>query len=255
MLEAELDWFDEAELEGWFEEAELDGWLLEVEAEDDGWLDEAEAEEDGWFIDDDWLAEPEVEAWLLEPALADWLDEPDAPPAEARPGMSALACLAWSIAAWVLGPILPSTAPGSKPLSFSACWSWRTDSSPCAMLLALFALVAPFVEAEAAGWFAEADWLAEAELDGWFAVAETAGWLAELDFSVEDWPAAMAEPAAIRAAARASFLNSMDVILSYTKRGDTGRCRALPFGALRARKLQRCAAPTDARFLRTASRG
>ena len=93
---------------------------------------------------------------------------------------------------------------------------------------------------------------------GWFAEAEAAGWLAEADFSVLDWPAAIAEPAAIRAATRASFLNFMGVFLSssYTGNGkNTGYSRAVPFGARNAGKLHGATAPSDARCFRLPHRG
>jgi hypothetical protein len=38
-------------------------------------------------------------------------------------------------AAWVFGPMMPSIGPGSKPLSFSDCCSWRTESVPALVLL------------------------------------------------------------------------------------------------------------------------
>ena len=51
----------------------------------------------------DWPAEAD---WFAE-AEPDWPDEAEALATELRPGMSALACFAWSIAAWVLGTQKP----------------------------------------------------------------------------------------------------------------------------------------------------
>jgi hypothetical protein len=103
-------------------------------------------------------------------------------------------------------------------------------------------------EAEAAGWLAEADaagWFVEDEA-GWLAEAEAAGWLADADFSFSElgWLAAIAVPAAMRAATRASFLNSMVYVLSY------GQLTAIRFVAPPARKFQGEPAPSDARHLR-----
>jgi hypothetical protein len=249
LLEAEDDgWVAEAVLAGWFDEAELEAWL--VEADEAGWL--ADAVDAGWF------AEAEDEGWFADAELDGWLAEADVL-LEAEPSMPATctpAALAWSMAACVRGPLTPSTGPGSKPLSFSACWSWRTDSSPLAWLPEALALVpfeaeaelVPFeplvepeaieeddgwlVEAEDEGWFVDAGWLAEAEADGW---------LVEADDALLS--AAITEPAAIRAAARASFLNFMDCVLSY------GQLTAVRFGPNRAGKLHRTAAPSDARRL------
>jgi hypothetical protein len=200
-----------AEDEGWFVEAVLAGWLVEAagwfaDAELDGWLVDALAA--GWFADaDGWFIDDEAEA-------LDSLETPGRP--------ATFACFALSRAAWVFGPMMPSTGPGSKPLSFSACWSWRTDSSPFAPAAMLESLEGWLVEAEMAGWFAEAEpdgWLVEAA--GWFAEADAAGWLAEAagwfadaegcevdEADLSYWPA-ITEPAAIRAVTRASFLNSM----------------------------------------------
>lgn len=234
-------WFVEADAAGWFAEADAAGWLAEADAAG------CSAEADGWFAEAD-----------------DGLDDAEA--TELRPGMSAFACFALSIAACVRGPMMPSTGPGSKPLSFSACWSCFTDSSPLAAgaLLTLEPLVELdaiaegwFAEAEAAGWFAEAEaagWFADAEAAGWlvdaagwFAEAEVAGWLADADFSLSaGWFPAIAVPAAIRAAARASFLNFMVCVLSY------GQLTAVRFGSNEAIKLQQRPEPSDARRLRVA---
>ena len=264
LLEAELDW--EAEADGWFEEAEADGWFDEAEAD---WPEDAEL--DGWF------AEADVDGWFDEADAEGWLLEAEALVSLLRPGMSAFACLAWSMAAWVFGPMTPSTGPGSKPLSFRACCSLRTDSSPEFAAADFFSYDGIedeadwFADAEAAGWFAEADceveaeaegWFAEAEVEadaaGWFAEAVAAGWFAEdADWLADDLSLfAMTGSAAITAAARASFLKSMVVFLSsYTKREDTVNCRAVPFGACNVRKFPRRSAPSDARCLRAVNRG
>jgi hypothetical protein len=226
-------------------------WLLEVLDEgwfaddDDGWLLEAELAD--WFVELElagWFAELELADWLAELELAGWFAEAEVEAedgAELSPAMSALAAFAWSIAACVRGPMMPSIGPGSNPLSFNACCSCLTDSSPCAPELALMPeALAPLVElAEglelleaplvpraleplvlpdamlpelAEGWFAEAEvegWLVEAA--GWFAEAEVEGWFAEADFSLSV-PAAIAVLAAIKAATRASFLNMVDFL-------------------------------------------
>jgi hypothetical protein len=232
----EEDWLVEEAADGWFIEAELDG-LAEAEddgssAVDDGWF--AEAEDDGWLAEAEAPIEPLVEACAL------------------SPGMSAFAACALSMAACVRGPLMPSTGPGSKPLSFSACCSWRTDSSPCDALAeadAPFAALEPLLALEDI----PEDWLAEAEAagwllddEGWFAEADVDGWLAEADLSLSElvWPAAIAVPAAIRAAASASFLNSMVCVLSY------GQLTAVRFGANKASKLQWTRAPSGAGHLR-----
>jgi hypothetical protein len=263
-LEDAMPWFVEAELAGWLAEALDAGWL--VEAVDAGWFTEAE--------DDGWLAEAEDDGWLAE--ADDGLDDCEEP-AMFRPGMSAFACFAWSMAAWVRGPMMPSTGPGLKPLSFSACCSCFTDSSPAILppLMLLSEAEAPLVElaegwlveaeAEAAGWFVEAEaeaagWFVEAEADaaGWFVEAEVvaAGWLADAEVAAGLFSPAIAEPAAISAATRASFLNSMVVFLSsYTERKTRANRRAVHFGAWAARKLQAPAAPSDARHLGARYRG
>jgi hypothetical protein len=245
-----VGWLDEAVLAGWFAEAELAGWLVEAVA--DGWLAEAEG----------WLAEADEDGWFSEAEA--WLDDCDAP-ATFRPGMSAFACFALSIAAWVRGPMTPSTGPGSKPLSFNACCSCFTDSSPAILppLMLLSEAEALLVEAEALGWFDEAEaagWLVDEDdmlEDGWLAEAEevAAGWLVEAEVAGL-LSAAIAEPAAISAATRASFLNSMVVILSsYTERKTRSNRRAVHFGANPGRKLQHRSAPSDARHMRSGYRG
>jgi hypothetical protein len=62
-------------------------------------------------------------------------------------------------------------------------------------------------------------------------------------------PAAIAVPAAIRAATRASFLNSMVCVLSY------GQLTAIRFGASGAGKFRAGRAPSDARHLRAVPGG
>jgi hypothetical protein len=264
----EDDWFVEPELADWLPEPELADWFAEP------LLAEFDAPEPIEPELADWFAEAELGDWLPEPKLADWLPD-DA--ALSRPAICAPAALAWSIAACVRGPLMPSIGPGSKPLSFSACWSWRTDSSPWAWLPEALAepevlafdaeaLLAPFeplfepeaiedeegwlAEAEDADGFDDADWLDDADwfvdADGldvadWFAEVEADGWLVEADEALLS--AAITEPAAIKAAARASFLNFMDCVLSY------GQLTAVRFGPCRAGKLHRVAAPSDARRL------
>jgi hypothetical protein len=233
-------------------------WL--VDSVDDGWL--AEAELAGWFAEAElagWLAEAELAGWFAEAELAGWFAEAEAEDgAESSPAMSALAAFAWSIAACVRGPMTPSIGPGSNPLSFNACCSCLTDSSPCAPELALMSVpLAPLVELADAPFVLLAldamlpeDWLAEAEADGWlvdaagwFAEAEVEGWFAEADFSLSV-PAAIAVLAAIRAATRASFLNCMVGFLSYDS-----QLTATRFGAKCAIKFQHAPAPRSARHL------
>jgi hypothetical protein len=250
----------------WLDDVD-DGWFVEDEAD---WFAEDEA---GWFVEDeaDWFAEDEAD-WFAE-AEPDRPDEDaELPATEFRPGMSAFACFAWSMAAWVRGPMMPSTGPGSKPLSFSACWSCFTCSSPCEALpaealceplselpLALAPLVAlepllalePLVALEPDEDIPEADWLAEAEADGWLVedeadwLDEADGWFAEADFDLSsDWPAAIAEVAAITAATRASFLNCMVGILSF------GQLTAIRFGPPGPIKFRAATAPSGAGRLR-----
>jgi hypothetical protein len=250
--------------DGWLAEAEVDGWLAEAVVA--GWL--AEAVVAGWFAEAElagWFAEAEVDGWLAEAEVDGWFAEAEADdaPVSSMPAICTPAALAWSMAACVRGPLMPSIGPGSKPLSLSACCSFFTDSSPCAFEpeLMLLSAEAPlpvcdaplveleaiadgwFAEAEAAGWFAEAEaagWLADAA--GWFAEADAAGWFAEADVCLSlSVPPAITEPAAMRAATRASFLNSMVKVLSY------GQLTAIRFGARGAPKFQRASAPGDAR--------
>jgi hypothetical protein len=231
----EAGWFveDEDWLALWLVESDVDAWLVAPEV--DGWL--AEADADGWFVEAEDENGVEADAW------------PEPLPAVSRPAMFAPAALARSIAAWVRGPMTPSTGPGSKPLSFSACWSCRTDSSPPAWLAPNDA---PCDEAM----LPEADWSLEVLLEGWFADDEAVldGWLAEAELEVsalcdcealeplsdeadeDGWLlAARAVPAAINAATRASFLNSMSVFLSSMK--------VLPATDLQATCLGRAAVP------------
>ena len=244
--EVDEGWLLEAEEADWFAEALVAGWL-------------AEAVEAGWFVEDG------AEGWLAEAVVAGWLAEAEADELlEAEPSIPAIctpAACAWSMAACVFGPLTPSIGPGSKPLSFSACCSCRTDSSPWAWLPLPEAAIEEgwFAEAEADGWFAEAEvdgWFAEAA--GWLAEADTAGWLAEADvcLSAGLLSPAKAVPAAINAAARASFLNSMVIFLSsYTERKYTGNRRAVPFGSSCARKFPGARGPSDARCLPAIPRG
>ena len=137
--------FDEAA--GWLLLAVGAGWF--VLADGAGWL--VLADEDGWLV--------LVDAWLaLEPVEpeADALCEPHC---------------CW--AACVFGPMMPSIAPGSQPLSFSDCCSWRTSSEP-------------FEEPEA---LLEASdgWLVEADAAGWLVEADAAGWLVEALALVLGW--------------------------------------------------------------------
>src|SRR5688500_9230642 len=77
-LEDAMPWLVEAELAGWLAEALDAGWL--AEAVDAGWF--TEAEDDGWLAEaDDGLEDCEELAMF-------------------RPGISAFACFAWSMAAW-----------------------------------------------------------------------------------------------------------------------------------------------------------
>lgn len=231
--EDDCGWFAEDDgldvPEGWFVEDEaLDGEdddPIDDDEDEDGWFVEAE-EDDGWLVDEEEpIEEPLAPEAPLEPSEplepADELE----PEALLRPGMSAPAACACWIAACVRGPILPSTGPGSKPLSFSACCSWRVCSSPPWLADA----EAPCEEPLSL----EADWLLEADLPLEADWPLEAGWSLELaepcadcdvlaPLSLEDdeegWLfAARAVPAAISAATRASFLNSMEVFLSSMK--------------------------------------
>lgn len=155
------DWLvdDEVEL------LDVAGWLLVVAgslvAAEGGWLaDDDEA--DGWLL----LVEPEAEA-----------EAPPETPSAERVCWSSwpepeMPCACWKLcnAAWVFGPILPSTGPGSLPLSFRACWTWRTwelsDEAEAEVeldielfgapmeVLGCAELVAELVEDDGAGWLA-----------------------------------------------------------------------------------------------------
>ena len=81
------------------------------------------------------------------------------------------------------------------------------------------------------------------------AEAEVEGWLAEADLSLSDWPAAIAEVAAITAATRASFLNCMVWILSF------GQLTAIRFGSRGAFKFRGASAPSGAGLLRARAGG
>lgn len=167
------DWLvdDEVEL------LEVAGWLLEVAgslgaAED--WFDD----KDDWLADAaDWLADDEADGWLLlvEPE-AEAEAPPETPSAERVCWSSwpepEMPCVCWKLcsAAWVFGPILPSTGPGSLPLSFRACWTWRTWEPSAEVeaevevdielfgvsmeVLGCAELVAELVEDDGAGWLA-----------------------------------------------------------------------------------------------------
>src|SRR5688572_24187062 len=160
---------------------------------------------------------------------------------------------------------MPSIGPGSKPLSFSACCSCFTDSSPWALEADWLA------EAEAAGWFAEADgwlaeadWFAEAEAAGWFAEAEAAGWLADdagwfaeavaagwlvdADVCLSLSVPAITVPAAMSAATRASFLNMVGFL-------SDGQLTAIRFGRRSAGKFHAGRTPGDARHSAVARGG
>ena len=197
-------------------ELALDGWLLLLA---DGCSDEEEAAEllevAGWLlevagmlpvVEADWLAEEAVEllaaaGWLLDEAADGWLllvEPDDGAEAEAPPDRPSAARVCWSTwpdperpcacwklcsAACVFGPILPSIAPGSMPLSFNACWTCFTWLSP-----AEEDLVEAFGASMAVLGWAE---LAEAEL---------------VDALVEGWLAAKAADTERASAERASFL-------------------------------------------------
>jgi hypothetical protein len=226
--EADAGWLVD---EDWFAEAEAEGWLVDAD-----WFAEAEAE--GWLADADWFAEAEADGWLAEAEDEENGLEPEAeaeaPAAASRPGMSAPADFACAIAAWVCGPMTPSTGPGSKPLSFSACWSWRTDSSPADWLAPAVAPCDEALSLEAdmpleADVSLEADMPLEELAEGWFAEAEVPALCADCDCVAlapwwveaeedEGWLfAAIAVPAAMSAATRASFFISMCLILSSMK--------------------------------------
>src|SRR5688572_15494814 len=153
---------------------------------------------------------------------------------------------------------MPSIGPGSKPLSFSACCSCFTDSSPWALEAeALFVELADgwlaeadwFAEAEAAGWFAEADaagWLADDA--GWLAEAVAAGWLVDADVCLSLSVLAITVPAAMRAVTRASFLNMVGFL-------SDGQLTAIRFGRRSAGKFHAGRTPGDARHSAVARGG
>ena len=251
VCEASVDddgWLAEAEEAGWFAEAVEAGWLAEA----DDWL--AAAEEAGWLaeaVDAGWFVEAVGAGALAEAELAGWLAEAEVlPEASFRPATCTPAAFAWSMAACVRGPLMPSTGPGSKPLSLSACCSSFTFESPCAcepelMLLSADALDDGwFAEAEVvADWLAEAEadgWFAEVEVDGWFADAVAAGWLVDAEVCLSLSLPAITVPAAMRAATRASFLNMVKVL-------SDGQLTAVRFGPRGAAKLHAGGAPGGAR--------
>jgi hypothetical protein len=210
-----------AAAEGWLvEDVEADGWLVE-DVEDDGWLVEADGLEDELLVVSVLELMPDVdeldelgELELLEALLGelDCDEETDCP-----------ACFDWSSAAWVRGPMMPSIGPGSKPLSFSDCWSCLTDSSPAALPDLALPDDAPLAddvsdeapvdaEVEAEGEVAEDGGCDDCEAPA----ALLAGWLS----------AANTVPAAMSAATSASFFISMEMILSREVR--PGRRTQLP---------------------------
>ncbi len=137
-------------------------------------LDDEESIGDGDVIVPDPCVESEVE------------DCDDAGPAkaesvcESRPLELDRPCADWNerSAFCVFGPMTPSTGPGSKPFSFSACCAWRTADE--SVLLGVL-VVEDVGEAFGSACVVDRFWL----------------------------PAANAVPAVIRATARASFLDSM----------------------------------------------
>jgi hypothetical protein len=206
--------------------------VCEVASDDDGWFVEAEddwlAELEGWLVDAaGWFVEAEEAGELIEDD--GWLVEADDDSAD----------FAWSSAAWVLGPMTPSIGPGSKPLAFSACCVWRTDSSPAAFagLLGAEASVDALAGAVASGEaLVEADGAGAAGCAG--CAWDCAEALGSAETDVEGWLfAASAEPAAIRAATSASFFISMRVILSSLDIRSAAHGKARGQVALRICKL------------------
>jgi hypothetical protein len=137
--------------------ADAAGWLLEVAefADAAGWLDE-----DGWLLLVELEEATDAPPEMPSAARVCWSSWPEAE----RPW----ACWKLCSAACVFGPILPSIAPGSWPLSFSACWTCFTWLSPDeaeadAAGAAFGASIAALCCAELA---VE---LVEAEVDGWLA--------------------------------------------------------------------------------------
>jgi hypothetical protein len=223
---------------------------------------------------------PEAEPLVLPDAPL--VLEPEALATWSRPGTSALADFACWMAAWVRGPMMPSTGPGSKPLSFSACCNWRTDSSPCdappeadALLeplvplalaplpLALEPLVplafeplaleplVPLAELDAMlpDWPEEAEAEGEAEVEDWLAEAEAAGWLAEAE--VEGWfdeaEVCLSVPAAITEPAAINAATRASFLNCMVDFLSYGQLTAIRFVAAEAAKFQGAAAPCDAR--------
>jgi hypothetical protein len=204
-----------AAAEGWL--LEDDGWLVE----DDGWLVEAL----GWLVeaDDGFDADNELVVSVLELMLDEVLGVLEALEALGElddDEADCSACFEASSAAWVRGPMMPSIGPGSKPLSFSDCWSCFTDSSPAAFALAGLA----DVSAEA---LLEADVSAAAPLDVVELAGEAVAGCDDCDCALAPdcfagWlSAAKTVPAAMSAATSASFFISMDSILSREVRPGT----------------------------------
>ena len=125
---------------------ELDGDWLEVD--DEGMLDDWLLFEDGdWLLeldDGDVLAEApwslDVELEVLEgllelPMLLEEDDGLALDEVDDGEALEALEpdCPHLLIAAWVLGPMMPSIGPGSHPCDFSCCCCSRTDSLPWAL--------------------------------------------------------------------------------------------------------------------------
>jgi hypothetical protein len=246
--------------DGWLVEDKDDGWF--VEADDDGWF--VEADEDGALVP----SEPEDCDGALVPLIELLEDDGDA--LEDEPPDCCPHCCC---AAWVFGPMMPSTGPGSQPCAFSCCCSWRTDSSPCEALPddADGALVpaepeVPLDEADGAlveALLLEAEgWLVEAEgcsvelllLDGIWAgalVEDGAVTLDEGDCEDDDegWFCAMAPVAARTAATIASFLNCMVRILCLALglgSAEKARGQTTEGGTWRVPstfRTERCAAP------------
>ena len=109
-----------------------DGGALDDGALEDGAFEDGELEDDPDAAPDDELdgdADGLLVALSAEaPALA-CTPSFDIVSVSRRP-LALIPSLLWKSfsAAWVLGPITPSTAPGSCPLSFSACWAALTCS-------------------------------------------------------------------------------------------------------------------------------
>jgi hypothetical protein len=179
-----------------------------------------------------------LELELLEPRLLELLplalpeDEPlsAAVVCASRLPDTARPCSCWncSSAALVFGPITPSIAPTSLPLSFRACWAWRTDSSACASCVgceleaAELSFDAALVEPSFVG-AAVVDSEVDDCVDGW-------DWVdaALVDEACEAGSLAKAEPAARSVIARASFFWVKVICVPFLW-GWTAGAFALPF--------------------------